>query len=94
MHGVAFHGLCQSSPQKRPLTGEVAFGQVPVDPAVDACRSTGLFALQERSHHITDLVMHLESLAVTKGDTKADTKVGDVPVKMVVMGEERRVKYF
>ncbi|ACI57984.1 hypothetical protein GGI64_004361 [Rhizobium leguminosarum] len=57
--------------------------QAPADPAVDACKSTGLLALQERSPDITDLVMDMESLAVTK----ADTKVGDVPVKMVVLGE-------
>ncbi|MFK0335357.1 hypothetical protein ACIQUB_30040 [Rhizobium sp. NPDC090275] len=55
----------------------------PADPAVDACKSTGLLALQERSPEITDLVLDMESLAVSK----ADTKVGDVPVKTVVLGE-------
>jgi len=57
--------------------------QAPADPAVDACKSTGLLALQERSPEITDLVLDMESLAVSK----ADTKVGDVPVKTVVLGE-------
>lgn len=60
-----------------------ALAQSPADPAVDACKSTGLLALQEQSPDITDLVMDMESLAVTK----AETKVGDVPVKMVVLGE-------
>jgi hypothetical protein len=53
------------------------------DPAVNACKSTGLIALQERSPEITDLVLDMESLAVSK----ADTMVGDVPVKTVVLGE-------
>lgn len=65
------------------LVAGSALGQTPTDPTVDACKSTGLLALQERSPDITDLVMDIESLAVTK----ADTKVGDVPVKMVVLGE-------
>ncbi|KQV83482.1 hypothetical protein [Rhizobium sp. Root1220] len=65
------------------LGAGTAFAQAAADPAVDACKSTGLLALRERSPDITDLVMDMESLAVTK----ADTKVGDVPVKMVVMGE-------
>ena len=60
-----------------------AQSQPPADPAVDACKSTGLLALQERSPEITDLVLDMESLAVSK----ADTKVGDVPVKTVVLGE-------
>lgn len=60
-----------------------ASAQAPVDPAVAACKSTGLIALKERSADITDLVLDMESLAVTK----ADTVVGDVPVKTVVLGE-------
>ena len=60
-----------------------AQSQAPADPAVDACKSTGLLALQERSPEITDLVLDMESLAVSK----ADTKVGDVPVKTVILGE-------
>jgi hypothetical protein len=50
---------------------------------VNACKSTGLLALQERSPEITDLVMDMESLAISK----ADTKVEDVPVKTVILGE-------
>jgi hypothetical protein len=53
------------------------------DPVVAACKSTGLLALQEKSKDITDLVIDMESVAVSK----ADTKVQDVPVKTVVLGE-------
>jgi hypothetical protein len=60
-----------------------AFAQAAEDPAVNACKSTGLLALQERSPEITDLVMDMESLAISK----ADTKVEDVPVKTVILGE-------
>jgi hypothetical protein len=65
------------------LAAGSALAQAPADPAVDACKSTGLLALQERSADITDLILDMESLAISK----ADTKVGDVPVKMVVLGE-------
>lgn len=64
------------------LTGS-AFAQVSVDPAVAACKATGLLALQEKSKDITDLVLDMESLAISK----ADTVVGDVPIKTVVLGE-------
>jgi hypothetical protein len=60
-----------------------AFAQAAEDPAVSACKSTGLLALQERSPEITDLVMDMESLAISK----ADTKVEDVAVKTVILGE-------
>lgn len=65
------------------LVSGSAFSQTPADPAVDACKATGLLALQEKSKDITDLVLDMESLAVSK----ADTTVGDVPVKTVVLGE-------
>ena len=53
------------------------------DPAVAACKSTGLLALQENSKDISDLVIDMESVAVSK----ADTKVEDVAIKTVVLGE-------
>jgi hypothetical protein len=52
-------------------------------PAADACRATGLIALQQRSSDITDLVLDMDSLAVSD----AATKVEDVPVTKVVLGE-------
>ena len=64
------------------LTGS-AFAQGTDDPTVTACKSTGLLALQEKSKDITDLVIDMESVAVSK----SDTKVEDVPIKTVVLGE-------
>lgn len=60
-----------------------SFAQTSNDAAVQACISTGLIALKERSSEITDLVLDMETLAVTA----ADTKVEDVAVKTVVMGD-------
>ena len=57
--------------------------QTPEDPAVTACNSTGLVALQGQSSEITGLVFDAESLAVSA----ADTKVEDVSVKTVILGE-------
>jgi hypothetical protein len=65
------------------LLVENASAQAVEDPAVNACKNTGLLALQERSPEITDLVMDMESLAISK----ADTKVEDVAVKTVILGE-------
>lgn len=60
-----------------------AQAQTPIDPAVSACKATGLLALQEKSKDITDLVIDVESVAVSK----ADTKVEDVAIKTVMLGE-------
>lgn len=64
------------------LAGPV-WAQTPEDPAVTACNSTGLVALQGQSSEITGLVFDPESLAVSA----ADTKVEDVSVKTVILGE-------
>lgn len=60
-----------------------AQAQTANDPAVSACKATGLLALKEKSKDITDLVIDVESVAVSK----ADTKVEDVAIKTVVLGE-------
>jgi hypothetical protein len=60
-----------------------AQAQTPNDPNVEACKATGLIALQERSPSVKDLIFDMESLAVSK----ANTKVEDVPIRMVIMGE-------
>jgi hypothetical protein len=65
------------------LAAGAAHAQTNNDDAAEACQSTGLKALQERSSAITDLVLDMETLAVSS----ADTKVGNVPVKTVVMGD-------
>ena len=60
-----------------------AMAQTKEDPAVTACKATGLIALQAKSPDITDIVLDMESLAVSA----ADTKVEDVSVKTVILGE-------
>jgi len=55
--------------------------QVPAE--VEACRLSGLVALKERSPAIKDLTFDIDGLAISK----ADTKVEDTPVKMVIMGD-------
>ena len=57
--------------------------QKPNDPAVEACRTTGLIALKERSPSLKDLIFDVESLAVSK----ANTTIEDIPVRTVIMGE-------
>ena len=60
-----------------------ADAQTPDDPAIEACRTTGLLALKERSPALKDLLFDMESLAVSK----ANTLIEDVPVRRVIMGE-------
>jgi hypothetical protein len=54
---------------------------VPVQ--VEACRLSGLAAIKERSPSLDQITLDMESLAVSK----ANTKIGDTPITMVVMGE-------
>jgi len=61
----------------------VAMAQDVADPAVSACKSTGLIALREKAPEITDLILDNDTLAISS----ADTMVGDVPVKRVIMGD-------
>ncbi|MES0172546.1 hypothetical protein [Mesorhizobium sp. M0006] len=77
-----FHNMLVSSFILGLLTGS-CLAQTADDPAITACKSTGLLALQEKSKDISDLVIDMESVALSK----ADTTVGDVPVKTVVLGE-------
>lgn len=60
-----------------------ALAQNPEGPEAAACKSTGLVALKERSKDITDLMFDAGTLAISA----ADTKVGDVPVKTVILGD-------
>jgi hypothetical protein len=57
--------------------------QAQVPAAVDACRLSGLVALKERSPAIKDLTFDIDGLAISK----AETKVEDTPIKMVIMGD-------
>ena len=58
-----------------------AQAQVPEE--VEACRLSGLVALKERSPAIKDLTFDIDGLAISK----ANTKVEDTPVRMVIMGD-------
>ena len=58
-----------------------AYAQVPEE--VKACRLAGLVALKERSPEIKDLTFNIDGLAISK----ANTKVEDTPVRMVIMGD-------
>jgi hypothetical protein len=65
------------------LLSLAAAAQAQVPPEVDACRLSGLIALKEHSATLDDLTFDIESLAISK----AQTKVGDTPVTMVIMGD-------
>ena len=58
-----------------------AHAQMP--PEVEACRASGLSALKERSPSIDNLNFDIDGLAISK----ANTKVEDTPIRMVIMGE-------
>jgi hypothetical protein len=60
-----------------------AVGQEKSSQIADACRATGLLALQQRSSEVTDLLLDMESLAVSE----AETQVEDVAIRTVVLGE-------
>jgi hypothetical protein len=53
------------------------------EPAIDACRASGLIALKQHSPSVKDLIFDTETLLVSK----ANTNVEDVPVRTVMMGE-------
>jgi hypothetical protein len=60
--------------------------EVPKDgpsPVLDACRVAALANLREKSPDTKDVVLDPDASAVSK----ADTKVGDVPITAVAMGE-------
>jgi hypothetical protein len=58
-----------------------AQAQVPEE--VESCRLSGLVALKERSPAIKDLTFDIDGLAISK----ANTKVEDTLVRMVIMGD-------
>ena len=57
--------------------------KTPPSPELEACKTTGLLALKERSPAITDLLIDPDGVTIAK----ADTKVEDTPVKGVIMGD-------
>ena len=64
------------------VLGCSANAQAP-DPAIEACKATGLIALKERSPSIKNLIFDAETLAVSK----TNTNVENVPIHMVIMGD-------
>lgn len=65
------------------MTAFTSYAQTSNDIAIQACQSTGLIALKQRAPEITDLVLDMETLAVSG----ANTEVEDVAVKTVIMGD-------
>jgi hypothetical protein len=54
-----------------------------VPPQVEECRKVGLAAIKQRSPSLDQITLDMDSIAISK----ADTKVGDTPIKMVIMGD-------
>src|SRR5829696_106219 len=57
--------------------------QAPNDPEIAACKATGLVALKERSPSVKDIILDMDTLTVSK----ANTKIEDTPVRTIIMGE-------
>jgi hypothetical protein len=60
-----------------------AYAQTNSDSAVEACRASGLIALKEVSPTTKDVIFDMETLLISK----ANTRIEDVPVRTVMMGE-------
>ena len=60
----------------------VAFAET-LSPEADACKASGLIALKQRSPQVKDIEIDLDSAKIIN----ADTKIEDVPIKTVVIGE-------
>ena len=54
-----------------------------LSPEPDACKASGLIALKQRSPQVKDIEIDLDSAKIIN----ADTKIEDVPIKTVVIGE-------
>jgi hypothetical protein len=71
------------------FTSGVAFAQEeqksanPETPEVDACRAAGLIALKETTPTIKDVAIDPDSVRIFK----MDKKIGEEPVRAVVVGE-------
>src|SRR5215217_802147 len=65
------------------LCSGAAQAQAPNDPEIAACKATGLVALKERSPSVKDIILDMDTLTVSK----ANTKIEDTPVRTIIMGE-------
>jgi len=52
------------------LCSATAQAQAPNDPEIAACKATGLVALKERSPSVKDIILDMETLAISKANTK------------------------
>lgn len=55
----------------------------PASPEADACKASGLIALKQKNPQVKDVQIDLDSAKIIS----ADTKIEEVPVKTVVIGE-------
>ena len=65
------------------LHGNMAIAQSPENSEVAACKATGLIALKETSPAIKDLLIDMDTISISK----ANTKIEDTPVRTIIMGE-------
>ena len=65
------------------LLSRAAQAQTPDSPEIAACKATGLVALKERSPSVKDIILDLDTMTVSK----ANTKIEDTPVRTIIMGE-------
>jgi hypothetical protein len=65
------------------LCSGAAQAQTPNDPEIAACKATGLVALKERSPSVKDIILDMDTITVSK----ANTKIEDTPVRTIIMGE-------
>lgn len=69
-----------------PLAGPAIAQEVPsksANPEIEACKTTGLLALREKAPATKDLLIDPDAVTIAK----ADTKVEDTPIKVVLMGD-------
>jgi hypothetical protein len=65
------------------LLSGTAQAQTRNDPELEACKSTGLIALKERSPSVKNIILDMDTLTVSK----ANTRIEDTPVRTIIMGE-------
>lgn len=60
-----------------------AMAQVREAPEIEACKATGLIALKERSPAIKDILLDMDTIVISR----INTKIEDTPVRTIIMGE-------
>lgn len=53
------------------------------DAEINVCKATGLAALKETSPSVRDILLDMDTITVSK----ANTKIEDTPVRTIIMGE-------